>query len=114
MGSDHRGVFSSFAICSIPKRAPRWRFNTTLLENKDFREQFTENLKEFLEFNVGSVDDNRILWDAVKGFIRGNVTLFSSNLRKAQTAKLQELELRLASLDSGLSASSTEDLATEP
>ena len=111
--SDHRGVLSSFALCSVPKRATRWRFNNTLLENKDFRDQFMEKLKEFLDFNVGSVDDNRILWEAVKGFIRSNVTLFSSNLRKAQAAKLQELENRFACLDSALSASYSEDLATQ-
>ncbi len=52
-------VLSSESSC-----VPRWRFNTTLLKQEEFRTQFGEKFKTFLEINAGSADDPRILWDS--------------------------------------------------
>jgi len=70
-----------------------------LLKNDDYKSQFLSQLKEFLDFNLGSVDDSRILWDAVKGFIQSNAICFASNLPKDRAAKLQALEADLARID---------------
>ena len=70
-----------------------------MLKNDDYKSQFLSQLKEFLDFNLGSVDDSSILWDAVKGFIRSNTIRFASNLRKDRAAKLQALEADLARID---------------
>ena len=59
------------------------------------------------------MEDSRILWDAVKGFIRSNTTLFASNLRKAEAAKLENLENTFSCLDAALSAGYSEDLAVQ-
>lgn len=93
--SDHKGVLCNATLGCLSKRAARWRFNVTLLKNEDYKTQFLSQLKDFLHFNLGSVDDARILWNAVKGFIRNNTICFASNLHKARTAKLQTLEAEL-------------------
>ena len=83
----------------LSKHAARWCFNTTLLKNDDYKSQFLSQLKEFLDFNLDSVDDPRIFWDPVKGFIWSNAIRSASNLRKDRTAKLQALEAGLARID---------------
>lgn len=75
--SDHNGAYCKFMLANTLRQAPRWRFNTTLLHNKSFCTQFQCKLDEFLQFNIDSVDDHRILWDSVKGFIRDNSILFA-------------------------------------
>uniref|UniRef100_A0A674MSZ3 Endonuclease/exonuclease/phosphatase domain-containing protein n=1 Tax=Takifugu rubripes TaxID=31033 RepID=A0A674MSZ3_TAKRU len=87
--SDHKGVF-----CSYTK-------------------QFVSGLKEFLNFNVGSVEDPSILWDAIKGFIRSNAILFSSNARKSRSLHLQNLEREFTRLESILQSNFTEQVALQ-
>ncbi len=79
--------------------APRWRFNTSLLQDETFKAQFESNFEEFLGFHVGSVSDPRILWEAVKGFIRSITTLYASTWNKEWKAKLETLELKYDTLD---------------
>lgn len=75
--SDHKAVVCLASLRAAPSRAPRWPFSVTLLCDESFKSQFTAQLKDFLNVNKGSVDDPRILWDATKGFIRNNATLFT-------------------------------------
>lgn len=111
--SDHKAVFSRVTLKSLTKRATRWRFNSSLLKNEAFRDQFLSCLDEFLSFNVGSVDDPRVLWETVKCFIRSNVTLFSSTMRKAKSARLQALELEFSRLDNLLQNNYSLDTETK-
>lgn len=83
--SDHKGVFCSTTLGRLSQRAARWRFNTSLLNNESYVTQFIAEFQTFAEINVGSVEDPRILWDAMKGFIKSNTILFCSNARKART-----------------------------
>lgn len=76
--SDHKPIYCSVSIRAAPTKAPKWRFNSSLLRDETFKAQFETNFREFLGFNIGSVSDLRILWEAVKGFIRSNTTLYVS------------------------------------
>lgn len=109
--SDHKGVFCSVNLGRLSKRAARWRFNTSLLKNEAFVNQFVSGFKEFIGFNAGSVEDPRVLWDAIKGFIRSNTILFSSNARKSRSLQLQNLEAEFSRLDSILQLNFTEQVA---
>lgn len=100
--SDHKPIFCSVTLRPIPTRAPRWRFNTSLLRDEAYISQFEINLSEFLGFNRGSVSDPRFLWEAVKGFIRSNTTLYASTKNKERAARLKGLELKYAALDATL------------
>lgn len=111
--SDHKGIFCSARLGRLSKRAARWRFNTSLLKNMAFIDQFVSGFREFIGFNVGSVEDPRVLWDAIKGFIRSNTILFSSSARKARSLQLCKLEAEFARLDSILQLNFTEQVALQ-
>ena len=111
--SDHKAVLCVASLRQVIVRAPRWRFNTTLLSNASFVDQFQSGLREFININTGSVDDPRILWDAIKGFIRSNATLYASTARKLRSAKLVELEARFAALDASLQNNFDNGTATQ-
>lgn len=68
--SDHSSNFLKLSITQHPPRAPRWHFNTNLLKDEFFCDQFRTKLCDFIGINKGSVDDAQILWEAKKVFIR--------------------------------------------
>lgn len=111
--SDHKGVFCSATLGRLSKCAARWRFNASLLKNEAYINQFITGFREFVDFNVGSVEDPRILWDAIKGFIRSNTILFSSNARKTRSLQLQNLEAEFSRLDSILQTNFTEQVTLQ-
>lgn len=76
--SDHHAIKANFLLPYTKQKAPRWRFNTTLISNNEFCFQFKSKLSEFLSFNKDSVEDFRFIWEATKGFIKDNVTSFAS------------------------------------
>lgn len=52
----------------------------------------------------------RILWDAVKGFIRDFTRGYASNISKARSSRLHDLEYKLLALDGLLQRSYDEDV----
>lgn len=76
--SDHSVITSQITLTGTPTRATRWRFNTMLLKNKDYCEHFKNTFKEFISENINSVEGPRVLWEAIKGFIRNTTISFSS------------------------------------
>lgn len=70
----------------LSKHAARWRFNTSLL--KKCIHQFIVGFREFVSFNVDSVEDPRVLWDAIKDFIRSNET---RSLLEAEFTRLDSI-----------------------
>uniref|UniRef100_A0A3Q1CUL9 exodeoxyribonuclease III n=1 Tax=Amphiprion ocellaris TaxID=80972 RepID=A0A3Q1CUL9_AMPOC len=106
--SDHKPIHCSVTIRPSLIKAPRWRFNSSLLRDEKFIDQFNCNFRGFLDFNVGSVSDPRILWEAVKGFIRSYTTLYASTRNKERKAKLQ-----YATLDAALQHSFNDHTAVQ-
>lgn len=80
--SDHRAVLCSFSLRLGQSRAVRWHFNTSLLQNDTFIREMKVELEEFMKINGPSVDDPRVLWEAVKGCIRNKTISFASYLNK--------------------------------
>lgn len=70
--SNHKTVICRGNLSESHDRVPCWRFNTSLLHNESFVKQLESGLREFISLNEHSVDDARILWDSVKGYIRSN------------------------------------------
>ncbi len=97
--TDHHAYICQLMISSLSKRATRWRFDLTLLQNQDFCEQFELELTEFLEINRHSVDDARHFWDSIKGFIRNYDSSYSSRLNKAPLKRIGELEASVSDLE---------------
>ena len=97
--SDHRAVLCSFSLRAGQSRAARWRFNTSLLQNDIFIRELEAELEEFIKINGPSVDDPRVLWDAVKGCIRNKTISFASNLNKSKKHRINCLESEIAALE---------------
>ncbi len=100
--SDHRAVLCTFSLRTGKPRAPRWRFNTTLLQNDIFKQELIDELNDFININMASVDDPRVLWDAVKGCIRNKTISFASHLNKARKRRTEFLETEIAELERGM------------
>ena len=97
--SDHRAVLCSFSLRAGQSRAVRWRFNTSLLQNDTLRRELEADLEEFIKINGPSVDDPRVLWDAVTGCIRNTTIYFASNLNKSKNHCINCLESEIAALE---------------
>ena len=111
--SDHSLVSAHLTLLGTPPRASRWRFNTSLLKNEDFCVFFSNALTLFIELNIGSVGDPRILWDAIKGSIRDSSISFSSHLKKSRLLKINKLEGALAQLEARRQSTQTDALLAE-
>lgn len=110
--SDHKAVICRGNISISTERAPRWRFNTSLLHDANFVNQLEAGLSEFIAFNECSVEDARVLWDSVKGYIRSNCISFASNLNKTRQRRVSELERDLDLLERAMHNDVSLDLTT--
>ena len=94
--SDHDAPFLSFKLPnSQPRGRGTWKFNTSLLE----KDEFTCNIKHFLEFWVTHKKDFvgklHIWWDIGKMKIRNRCKKFSKHLAKEKREKRTTLEEKL-------------------
>lgn len=105
--TDHRAVFSSFLIKLSKSRAPRWRFNTSLLSNVNFMKTLSNVFEFFISVNQYSVDDPRIIWEAVKGCIWNTTISFASQLNKTKKLKIEMLESEIAALQQEMATKTT-------
>lgn len=97
--SDHCVITSQLTLARTPSKATRWRFNTTLLKNNDYCVHFRNNFKTFISENANSVEDPRVLWGAVKGFVRNTTISFASYLNRTTLGKMNSLENELQRLE---------------
>lgn len=80
------------------------------MNNKKFCEFFKDELREFVSVNKGSVDDPRMFWGALKGFIRNTAVSFLSHQSKIRLGKINELEAKLKELEHKQQISFTDTL----
>lgn len=96
--SDHSAVLCKIHLSNIKAKAPRWRFNTSLLSNQTFTNSLKEHIKEFLEINMEGDIDPQILWETTKCAIRGFCIAFFSTLAKAKICQITQLKNKIQSL----------------
>ena len=80
--TDHAPVDIAISITENTKSTMRWRLNNLLLNSEEYCEHIRNVIKEFWEFNEGSIDDIGITWDAFKAFVRGRLIQYSSRIKK--------------------------------
>lgn len=109
--SDHAPVLCLIFPKGVPQKATRWRFNDSLLLDKNFDTQIRDKLVEFIEINKQGCPNAQILWETVKCFIRGFCISFSSSRNKARKRRLEELESNIKALELELQQNSASTTA---
>ena len=90
--TDHKLVSVSLRLADRPSLAGYWKFNTSLLEIRDFRERLESLIKRAL---VGAVTGNR-WWGSLKHRIRDFATKYGQQLNLDRAKEAKSIEDRLS------------------
>ena len=90
--TDHKLVRVSLRLANRPSLAGYWKFNTSLLEIRDFRDQLESLNKQVL---VGAVTGNR-WWVSLKHRIRDFATKYGRQLNLDRTKEAKSIDDRLS------------------
>lgn len=111
--SDHAPVELCINIHSDRLRRGRWRMNTSLIQDKVFYAELTEDLSSFFEINMGSTESVAMVWEASKAYIRGKLIAKSSKKKKEQKDAITKLEAELNSMERELAEHYSESLVKD-
>ena len=90
--TDHKLVRVSLRLANRPSLSGYWKFNTSLLEIRDFRERLESLIKRAL---VGAVTGNR-WWVSLKHRIRDFATKYDRQLNLNRTKEAKSIDDRLS------------------
>ncbi len=85
------------------ERRGRWRLNTGLLMDSTFRKTIEEDLKIFLEINIGSTEEITTLWEASKAYIRGKFIAKAAKNKRENLTRIKDLEKEIKDKELDLS-----------
>ena len=93
--SDHSAITLLINGVDDSERGPSfWKFNSTLVNDSDYRFLLDENIKNWLE-EFKEVVDKRVLWDLLKYKIRQLTIKYSKKKAHSRKAKIKDLEEKL-------------------
>ena len=95
--TDHKLVRVSLRLANRPSLAGYWKFNTSLLEIRDFRDRLESLIQRAL---VGAVTGNR-WWGSLKHRIRDFATKYGRQLNLDRTKEAKSIDDRLSRAVSG-------------
>ena len=90
--TDHKLIRVSLRLANRPSLAGYWKFNTSLLEIRDFRDRLESLIQRAL---VGAVTGNR-WWVSLKHRIRDFATKYGRQLNLDRTAEAKSIDDRLS------------------
>ena len=90
--TDHKLVSVSLRLANRPSLAGYWKFNTSLLEIRDFRDRLESLIKRAL---VGAVTGNR-WWGSLKHRIRDFATKYGQQLNLDRAKEAKSIDDRLS------------------
>ena len=90
--TDHKLIRVSQRLANRPSLAGYWKFNTSLLEIRDFRDRLESLIKRAL---VGAVTGNR-RWVSLKHRIRDFATKYAQQLSLDRTKEAKSIDDRLS------------------
>ena len=90
--TDHKLIRVSLRLANRPSLAGYWKFNTSLLEIRDFRDRLESLIQRAL---VGAVTGNR-WWVSLKHRIRDFATKYGRRLNLDRTAEAKSIDDRLS------------------
>ena len=95
--TDHKLVRVSLQLANRPSLAGYWKFNTSLLEIRDFRDRLESLIKQVL---VGAVTGNR-WWVSLKHRIRDFATKYGRQLNLDRTKEAKSIDDRFSQAVAG-------------
>ena len=96
--SDHAAVYFSLFFKEYKKRRPGFfKFNNSLLEDKNFVEELKNNI-EMYKVNHRDVTDKRLYWEMIKMEIRSFTLFFSKRRAKRRRNDEEILQQELSNL----------------
>lgn len=99
--SDHAPISMVLKVGSVRATRRQWRFDATLLKDKQFTDFLQNQISLFIvENDTGDVND-KTLWEALKAVIRGHIIAYVSRQKRAEAMRLEDL-LKDLSIQEGL------------
>ena len=95
--SDHSSVEISINIAQQARGRGFWKFNCSLLQNKDYESPVIKTLNEAVEDNMGTTPD--LLWKTIKCRIRGATIQFCSIIKRNKINNLKILEEKVNNME---------------
>ena len=105
--SDHSSVEISINIAHQARGRGFWKFNCSLLQNKDYESLVIKTLNETVEDNMGITPD--LLWETIKCRIRGATIQFCSRIKRNKMNNLKILEEKVNDMEKKWRKSPTHD-----
>lgn len=110
--SDHAPLYLKVNLDLTPK-AVCSKLNSSMLKNKNFKEQVIKEIKYFLDTNDNGEVSPAILWDTLKAVIRGKIIAIASYRKKMRCKKLEDLQKKLKELETKHKQSSGQNILEE-
>ena len=96
---DHKSIYLNVEIRNEFKRGPGlWKFNNTLLEDKNYKEFVTIKYPQILE-KYSAVKEKQLLWELIKMELRSETIKYSKEKRFRLRNKEEDLQSKLQKLD---------------
>ena len=114
MQSDHSAL--EFNFCTVQNEARGkgyWKFNNSLIQDKEFVEAMKKLNSKFFGKCLISVDDPIMKWKFVKHKCRDLSKKISIEKSRERKSRCVELENRLAELENIITTNSCEEVITE-
>jgi len=96
--SDHSPIELSWNI-GHKSSTKQWRLNASLLNDKEFINLITTELKFYQDTDTSPEISPLILWDCAKAYLRGRIISFASARKKKRDTRKQELEQTIVKLE---------------
>lgn len=81
---------------------PRWRFNSSLLQESEFKEALRSQINTYIALNVATAPSAGVAWEALKAVVRGFVIQYASYKKKKSVMKQREIENKIKKLATDL------------
>lgn len=100
--SDHAIAMLDLVPINDMTKSPKWRFNSSLLQDGAFKTMPKTQIELFIETNIASVSSVGTVWEALKAFIWGHAIQFSLHRKKQNIRKLLDLERKVGEAENKL------------
>lgn len=111
--SDHATVSFTLHTKRTNSTSTRWRFNTSLLEDKDFDSYFKREWTSFMDMNDSPNTSTSLLWQTGKAVLRGKIISYSSYKKRKDTELENDLEKKIKELENTHATNPSESIYNE-